>query len=621
MKPHENIIDFLCSLRSLRLNNLKISILAGAAAAMLLLAAPVLAAEEAAPLPTGSNVLVIANRAWKGRNGREAGESEKVARYYMERRAVPVRNLLLVEIEPDDPDYAAFHSGVIVPLAGKLKALRQDNDRDDILYILCCYGVPIRVRMPFPEEAYGYPRWKEAVFNPDGSVQQEKQRRYSALRAADSFLCYPQVLSKLAASAAPDRARDRFGGVFDEFDFAPPPIHPYYGLCVKPGKSPTPGPLKIGYGTSNQTGPALRFGAARRLDPNRFAYYLVCRLDAPTPLIARSLVDKALYAEAHLWNPGADEPVPYWTQAVFDLGELTKSNEQIRDAADWFAGRSAGSPFVGRPWPAIVDTGIQGGQEIGVRGTNATPYLPNDPAFSPSNWPLRNAVWYAGTYTTWGRYQDVYRWAVGSVGIHIDSGNCADIHTTNFDAFAHSEDPGEEGRPGFIPHALTRNLTASAGVVHEPFEDGITDVGFLFRALSLGMPFADACYAATRDIWWKATFIGDPLYRPFDGQKSVDKTPPEIISAEAHNESGRWRVTAFSDKPCQFTVNVNGKEIKPFEQWGKSWADRDWFFGCELDLLLDPSAAPAGKDPIVTVKARSPAGLESPSTTAMAAKE
>jgi len=304
---------------------------------------------------------------------------------------------------------------------------------------------------------------------------------------------------------------------------------------------------------------------------------------------------------------------------VFDLGELATSSAQIRDAVGWFAGRVPGSPFAGRTWPLIVDTGIEPGQEIGVPGTNGTPYLPNDPSFSPTNWPLGKVVWYAGTYTTWGRYQDVYRWAVGSVGVHIDSGNCADIHTTNFDAFARSADPGEEGRPGFIPHALTRNLTASAGVVHEPFEDGITDAGFLFRALSLGMPFADACYAATRDIWWKSTFIGDPLYRPFGGQKSADKAPPKIISAEARNENGRWQVTALTDKPCQFAVSVNGKEVKPFDKWGNSWGERDWFFGCELDLLLDSSAAPAGKPPAVTVKARSPAGLESQSAATIAA--
>lgn len=595
-------------MRSLRLNKLKISVLAGAVAGMALLAP---AAEPAAPLPTGSNVLVIANRAWRGRDGREAGESEKVARYYMARRAVPDRNLLLVEVEPEDPGYAAFHARVIVPLAEKLEALRRETGREDILYILCCYGVPIRVRMPFPADTYGYPQGPAPVFNPDGSVRQEKQRRYAGLRAADGFLCYPRVLAKLASNEAPGWARERFGGVFDTRDFAPPILHPYYGLCVKPGAAPDPAPLKIGFGVSQQKEAAMSFGEARRRDPNRYAYCLVCRLDAPNPLIAKSLVDKAVYAETYLRHPAAGAPAPYRTQAVFDLGELAASNEQIRDAADWFAGLTPASPFAGRPWPTIVDTGIQPGQEIGLPGTNGAPYLPNDPSFSPTNWPLGNVAWYAGTYTTWGRYQDAYRWAVGSVGLHIDSGNCADIHTTNFDAFARSADPGEEGRPGFVPHALVRNLTASAGVVHEPFESGITDAGFLFRALSLGMPFADACYAATRDIFWKSTFIGDPLYRPFGGPKAEDKEPPKILSAEARAEGGRWRVTAQTDKPCRFAVTVNGKEIKPFERWGKSWEDRDWFFGCELDLFLDPSAAPAGTAPAVTVRARSPAGLES----------
>ena len=59
------------------------ALLAGLAASAALLAGLAPAAEEAAPPPTGSNVLVIANRAWAGRGGREAGASEKVARHYL----------------------------------------------------------------------------------------------------------------------------------------------------------------------------------------------------------------------------------------------------------------------------------------------------------------------------------------------------------------------------------------------------------------------------------------------------------------------------------------------------------------------------------------------------------
>lgn len=571
---------------------------------------------DAEIVPNGSNVLVVANKAWTGRDGSEKGESEGVARYYMKRRGVPEQNLLLVDIAPAGPPYELFHQRVIVPVSEKLKILRGDDaprgrgetSTDPILYILCCYGVPVRVEVNSSKTGKKYPgEWKEPKYNQDGAIVLEDFARYPSPRSADSFLCYPHVLAKLKPDEAPESNRYAFGDVFDKYSFAPPVVHPYFGKAVEPGPNPSPVPGRIGFGVSPQKGPAISFGEARRKDNCKYAYYLVCRLDAPNPRVARSLVDKAIYAEKHLVNPAEGGAGSWRTEAVFDLGELKTSNVHIQDAIDWFSGRIPGSPFEGKPWPMTVDTGTGAGQEIGVPGRDGMPYRPNDPRFEGRDFPLTNVVWYCGNYTDYGKYQDVYQWAVGSVAMHVDSGSCADLHASRFDSWVE----GRDYRAGFVPPALMRNLTAATGVVHEPFEDGITLVNFLFRALSLGMCFGDACYAATRDIWWKSVFIGDPLYRPFGGPKSPDAEPPKFILCRVEKRANAFFVSAETDKPCQISIQAGNTVLRPFSRWGKTWEERDWFFACEFagEVSQADVLASAKDAKEWTVSALSPAGL------------
>jgi len=536
------------------------------------------------PPANGSNVLVVANATWRGPDGNEQGASEGVARYYMARRGVPEDHLLLVDVDETVSSYASFHQKVVVPVAKKLDSLRGADGKDSILYILCCYGMPLTVSLDLPLTQREYPgRQKDEVYNADGSVQLKEERTYAWPRSADSFLCYPQWLAAQSPTNALDSNRTEFGGRYHDLTSAPPPVHPYYGI----------------------TNGSPSFAEARSREPNKFAYYLVCRLDAPNALVARSLVDKAIYAEQYLQNPGGTESVTYRTECVFDLGEQEMTREQVKDSVAWFAGKARGSPFKGAPWPMIVDTATGEGEEIGVANTNGVLYRPNDPKFKDRSLPITNVVWYYGHYTTYGRYQDVYQWAVGAIGIHLDSGACADLHTRAWDTFRDGATPPDGGRPGFVPHALMRNMTASSGPVHEPYEDGIIAGNRLFRALSLGRNFADACYSATRDIWWKSLFVGDPLYTPFAPGKRIDKDAPRILAATIEKRGEERWLCVTTDKPCQFAVSMGDQVLRSFSRWGNCWEDRDWFFGCELRLKV-PGTVPGGT---LIVRVLSPAGL------------
>lgn len=558
------------------------------------------------PLANGSNVLVVANAAWNGLAGETPDVSERVARYYMLRRGVPEDHLLLVNVE-STPSYATFHQKVVTPLAKKLESLRGADGNDPILYILCCYGMPLNVSLNLPLKQREYPEQeRKTVYNSDGSVKLQEEHTYAWPRSADSFLCYPQWLAAQSPTNTLDSNRNAFGGLYHTMSSAPPLTHPYYGLSVQAQDAVATQELQIGYATSRQKEAPISFAEARSRNPNKFAYYLVCRLDAPNAQVARSLVDKAVYAERYLKNPGDHAPISYSTECVFDMGEQEITCLQVKDCVEWFSGRAAGSPFRNKPWPMIVDTATGPGQEIGVANTNGVLYRPNDPKFVGRSFPMTNVVWYYGHYTTYGRYQDVYQWAVGAIGIHMDSGACADLHTREWDAFRNMAEPPDEKRSGFVPHALMRNMTASSGPVHEPFEDGIIAGNFLFRALSLGRNFADACYTATRDIWWKSLFVGDPLYTPFASEKQLDRDAPRILTALIEKKHGeeRW-LCVTTDKPCQFAVSANGRDIRPFSCWGDEWANRDWFFACELYFKIPDQATNA----ICIIRAKSPAGL------------
>ena len=149
-------------------------------------------------------------------------------------------------------------------------------------------------------------------------------------------------------------------------------------------------------------------------------------------------------------------------------------------------------------------------------------------------------------------------------------------------------------------------MTATSGSVHEPYEDGIISANFLFRALSLGRNFADASYAATRDVWWKSVFVGDPLYRPFGVAKVADKEPPKILTCEVKKQGEARTLFVTTDKPCQFSVRSGSAELHPFSAWGDSWEKRDWFFACEFEWQV-PDAVEAKT--LLTVRALSPVGL------------
>jgi hypothetical protein len=128
---------------------------------------------------------------------------------------------------------------------------------------------------------------------------------------------------------------------------------------------------------------------------------------------------------------------------------------------------------------------------------------------------MPDALWYYGYYTFKGAF-DVYKFKVGAVGFHMDSGSGMGVRNPDGGCWSSM--------------ALKRNLTATGGAITEPFASGVQYGDWLWVPLSFGMSFAEASFnsvaAGTR---WMCMHVGDPLYAPLrDTSKPADATAPVI---------------------------------------------------------------------------------------------
>ncbi len=229
----------------------------------------------------------------------------------------------------------------------------------------------------------------------------------------------------------------------------------------------------------------LSFAAYRESSGARHIYS-VWRIDATTAALAKGLVDKALFAEAHgLSGKGCfDLTAP--AQGLADYGYGAGNWDIYR--AEQFA-RKAG-------FPILEDTHEQ---EFG------TP-----PA------PLRcdQAALYAGWYSL-NHYNDAFTWNPGAIGIHLDS---ASALTTR-------------GGSSWVSNAVIKGITVSSGAVAEPYLDNLPHPDQVFLYLFEGANVGDALPRSTRLLKWMILNVGDPLYRPFPNGVHAATHSPEVIFA------------------------------------------------------------------------------------------
>ena len=225
-----------------------------------------------------------------------------------------------------------------------------------------------------------------------------------------------------------------------------------------------------------------------RRQPNAKTIYSVWRLDAPTPVIAKELVDKALFAEANglkgnaCFDRRTDPPT-----AVSDFGYGT-GDWEIHAAADF--ARRAGFP--------VIEDGHA--EEFGT---------------APA--PLRcdHAALYAGWYSL-NHYNDAFSWNPGAIGLHLDSASATNAR----------------GGDNWATHALARGITVTAGATTEPYLQNLPRPDQMLWCLFHGADVGDAMLRSERLLKWNIINVGDPLYRPFPESSGLaTRVEPEIVLA------------------------------------------------------------------------------------------
>jgi hypothetical protein len=134
------------------------------------------------------------------------------------------------------------------------------------------------------------------------------------------------------------------------------------------------------------------------------------------------------------------------------------------------------------------------------------------PALFPAGYPMDHAAIYLGWYaeTVAGPMAaDNFRFEPGAIAVHIHSYSAATLR-----------DPGANWAGPLLAHGAAATL----GNVYEPYLVLTPNLDVFADRLRNGFTFAESAYAAEPVLSWMTTFVGDPLYRPF--QDGLAPDPP-----------------------------------------------------------------------------------------------
>jgi len=211
------------------------------------------------------------------------------------------------------------------------------------------------------------------------------------------------------------------------------------------------------------------FGKSAKLSPVD-GILGVCRLDAPTDLLAAELVSRAIGAE----RAGVRGV------AFFDMRDVKDVNYKKGDEA------------IGRAAEMMRNDGRL------VVKTDTKPEVVDISMLS------ENIAFYYGWYSEhWKPKNKMFRFARGAVAAHLHSyaGNVISANSN------------------WVGEFLEHGATAAVGVAWEPLLDGFPQPDALVDALLKGCNLAEASLSANRYLSWMTITCGDPLYTPFSAGK------------------------------------------------------------------------------------------------------
>jgi uncharacterized protein (TIGR03790 family) len=205
---------------------------------------------------------------------------------------------------------------------------------------------------------------------------------------------------------------------------------------------------------------------------------MVCRIDAPTPALARKLIDVAI----------ATEKQGLQGKAYIDARGLTKPDGPTPLSGSY------------EDYDRALLTTARGLQEQ----TTVPTVLDESPElFSAGECP--DAALYCGWYSL-AKYVDAFDWKPGAVAYHLASGEAETLHMPDSQVWC--------------KRMIEDGVAATMGPVYEPYLAAFPRPEQFFGLLLQGELTLVECYYRTLPYnSWMMTLIGDPLYRPFVNRK------------------------------------------------------------------------------------------------------
>ena len=361
---------------------------------------------------------------------KDVKESRQVADHYVAKRKVPAENVIELSLpKAEDISREDYDAKLAGPLRDALK-----DKKDACKVLLCVYGVPLRVgpTKTTPEEQKQLDQLKPEL---------EEAKKQADAKAVDRLTKQVVALQHDQSTAAVDSELMLLW--WAKYDTTRWQINPLYW----------------------QLSEDERKKADRTL--------MTCRLDGPTPEIAKRLVDDALTAEANGLKGKAYFDARGMKLDVKNPQQWTGYqgyDESFREAAELM--RTAG-------FDVILDD--------------------KDPVFPKDSCP--DAALYAGWYSH-ANFVDSFTFPTGAVAWHLASSEATTLRNKDSKVWC--------------PNLLQKGVAVTMGPVGEPYTVAFPKASEFFGFLATGKHTVAECYARTTILTsWMMTLVADPLYNPF----------------------------------------------------------------------------------------------------------
>lgn len=390
-------------------------------------------------------------------------DSKDVAGHYLKLRRVPKENVVELDLpNGEDISRADYDKKLLGPLREALK-----DKKDDVKVLLTVYGVPLRVGGQQPTES-------------EAAEIKKIRTEIDALRkeVADLEKADPKDDSKIKTTKAKIEALQNNDRVLRRAESQASVDSELMALWLD--KYPLERWI---INPMNWQAPE----AAKKEGAGKFV--MTCRLDGPTPAIAKRLVDDSVEVEKEgLKGKVYMDARGIKLDAKADPGGTGYGgyDESFREAAKLL--KDAG-----------LDVTLDDKQEL----------------FKPDTCP--DAALYAGWYSH-ANFIDCCKYTKGAVAWHLASSEATTLRNDKSKVWC--------------PNLLKAGVAATIGPVAEPYTIGFPKPAEFFGFLGTGKYTLVESYAKTVYFAsWMGVLVGDPLYNPFAKKPIVKEADIKVSPA------------------------------------------------------------------------------------------